>query len=274
MELLNLLSQQLNPQVTRGLGQQVGVDESQANQAISALLPMMIAGLSKNVSKGPEAQASLSRALERDHDGSILDHLGSMLGGGTQQAGGGLGAMASLAGSLLGGGKNTGGAAANLLGSLMGGSQGGAGGLLGSLLGGNDSGLGNVLGSLLGSAPVSSRATNVEGMLQHMLGGQAVPVQQGVSKATGLDAKKVGAMMAVLAPMVLGALGRVKRQNNLDAAGVAKLVQAEEHEIEKKVPGFSPGQLMQLLDKDGDGRIDDDMIGFAQSLAKAGVLKS
>jgi hypothetical protein len=45
---------------------------------MAAALPALISALSRNASRGDGARA-LSNALERDHDGSILDNLGGFL---------------------------------------------------------------------------------------------------------------------------------------------------------------------------------------------------
>ena len=101
-------------------------------------------------------------------------------------------AAASMLGGLMGG--RSGGGATDMLAGLLGGggNNSAAASMLGGLLGGNNGGAaGNMLGLLLGSAPTSSRASNVAGILGHMLGGQTTPVQQGISKALGLDAIEV-----------------------------------------------------------------------------------
>jgi Bacterial protein of unknown function (DUF937) len=304
--LLDMLSQQLSPEVVRGMGRQIGADEKQTEQALSALLPMMVGGLAKNTAGNPQGSMKLSQALERDHDGSMLDHITGMLGGsssqnhplagmlgGGQQGGGdllsallgggqgssqgGQGGMGNLLGAVLGGG-----GAGSLLGGLMGGSsqgqqgsqqQGGAADLLGTLLGGGGGGMANVLGGLLGTAPASSRSTNIAGILGNILGaGNVGQVQQGVSKATGLDANKIGALMAMLAPMLMGALGKVKRQQGLDAGGLSRVLENERQTIEQRVPEAS--NISKFLDSNRDGKVDmkDDIAKVGMALGGAMLL--
>ncbi len=50
----------------------LGVAPDQASSAVSAAVPAILAGLAKNTEK-PEGAAALAGALERDHDGSVLD---------------------------------------------------------------------------------------------------------------------------------------------------------------------------------------------------------
>jgi hypothetical protein len=284
--LLDMLSQQLSPEVVRGMGRQIGADEKQTEQALSALLPMMVGGLAKNTAGNPQGSMKLSQALERDHDGSMLDHITGMLGGQNAQqhplAGmlGGGQQGGDLLSALLGGGQSGGqGGMGNLLGGLLGGmggssqsQQGGAGDLLGTLLGGN-SGMANVLGGLFGTAPASSRASNVAGILGNILGGSNVPqIQQGVSKATGLDPNKIGALMAILAPMIMGALGKVKRQQGLDAGGLARVLEGDRQTIEQRVP--EANNISKFLDSNRDGKIDmkDDIAKVGMALGGAMLL--
>jgi hypothetical protein len=131
----------------------------------------------------------------------------------------------------------------------------------------------NVLGGLLGTAPASSRATNVAGILGNILGGSNVPqIQQGVSKATGLDPNKIGALMAMLAPMIMGALGKVKRQQGLDAGGLARVLENDRQTIEQRVP--EANNISRFLDSNRDGKIDmkDDIAKVGMALGGAMLL--
>ncbi len=79
MSLVDLLTQQITSQGLKGLSQQLGTSEDQTTSAISAALPMIIGAMAKNTSSADGANA-LSNALNKDHDGSILDNLGGFLG--------------------------------------------------------------------------------------------------------------------------------------------------------------------------------------------------
>jgi hypothetical protein len=67
----------------------------------------------------------------------------------------------------------------------------------------------------------------------------------------------VAKLLPVLAPIVMGALGRQKRQQNLDVGGLAGMLGAERQQIEASSP--AAGLLGQLLDQDGDGSVADDV---------------
>jgi hypothetical protein len=264
MSILDMLSSQLSPDLVSNIGQQVGLDGNQANQAISALLPMMVGGLAKNAESNPQNAMALSSALERDHDGGMLDHVSSLLGSnaasnplGALMKSGGAGMAANMVAGMLGGGGRSGGAAsaaASVLGGLLGG-------------GGNASPAAGLLGAVLGSAPASQRSMNGTGILGHILGAQQNPVQNAVSQALGLDASKVGMLMTFLAPLVMGALGKAKRQQNLSAGGLSDLLGRERQTIEQKVP--EAGGLMGLL---GGSNNSDALIKAGLALGKSMLL--
>ena len=99
------------------------------------------------------------------------------------------------------------------------------------------------------------------GILRHVLGGRQPAVQQGLSQATGLDAGKAGTLLTMLAPLVMGALGRAKRENSLDAGGIATLLTGEQEHLKQSAPGVM-GALGRFLDQDNDGSVMDDVTGL------------
>lgn len=64
------------------LSRQVGADENQTAQAIRMALPMLLGGLA-NEADDPNRAQSLNRALDQDHDGSLLDNVSALFGGRT-----------------------------------------------------------------------------------------------------------------------------------------------------------------------------------------------
>ena len=100
-----------------------------------------------------------------------------------------------------------------------------------------------------------------EGILGHVLGSKRVAVEQQLGQQTGLDAGSIGKLLPILAPIVMGALGRAKRQSNLDTGGLSSMLAGERKVAES---AGSLGGLAALLDADRDGDITDDV-------AKAGM---
>lgn len=99
------------------------------------------------------------------------------------------------------------------------------------------------------------------GILRHVLGGRQQTVQTGLSQTTGLDVGKVGSLLTMLAPLVMGALGRAQRQGNLDERGLSTLLTGERERLNDSAPGVM-GTLGRLLDRDKDGSVMDDVGGL------------
>jgi len=73
--------------------------------------------------------------------------------------------------------------------------------------------------------------------------------------------EQVAQIFAILAPIVMGALGQMQRKHELDAQGVSTLLQQERSTVEKTSSG-----LTQLLDMDGDGDVSDEIISLGSNL--------
>lgn len=213
MSLLELLTQQVGGNQLDQISSQLGAPRDQTQRAIAAALPALLGGLARNANVSPHGAQSLAEALERDHDGSVLDDLGGLLG-------------------MLGGGR-----------------QAGSGGGLGSLLG--------AASQMLGGGAVNRRSVNGDGILGHVLGGKRSNVEQSISQASGLDLNKVRQLLPILAPIVMGLLGKVKRQQNLDAGGLADVLGQERSRMRQSTPAL--GGLLNMLDADGDGNVLDDL---------------
>ena len=98
------------------------------------------------------------------------------------------------------------------------------------------------------------------GILKHVLGGQRDTVASGLSKISGLGGAQVTKMLATLAPVLLGSLGKAKRSSGMGVEDLTKMLSGEQQSIEAREPKMG-GLLTGLLDKDGDGSIVDDLAG-------------
>ena len=102
--ILDLLAQNIGGQNMGRIASAIGADERSTQTAVAAALPALLEGLNRNTNTAQGAQ-NLAGALQRDHDGSLLDNLGGFLSGamGGSKATDGSGIL----GHILGGQKGT-----------------------------------------------------------------------------------------------------------------------------------------------------------------------
>lgn len=194
MSLLEMIQGRLSPEAVQQIGQRIGANPAQTNQAISAALPLLMAAMARNAADPARAQG-LARAVEEDHDGGLLDDLSGFLG-----------------------------------------------------------------------AP-QGRAADGNGILKHVLGSRRGAVEQQLGQGTGLGSAQMAQLLPLLAPLVMAALGKAKRQGGLDAGGLAGVLGGEEAQIRQRAPGLM-GTLSGLLDRDGDGSAMDDIGGMLSGAFK------
>jgi len=77
--LESLLGQLQGPALSR-MAADVGADEGQVRSAATAAIPLLLGALARNASSADGAKA-LHGALQKDHDGSLLDNVQAFLGG-------------------------------------------------------------------------------------------------------------------------------------------------------------------------------------------------
>lgn len=123
----------------------------------------------------------------------------------------------------------------------------------------NLGGLGNIAGAILGGQQ-SSPQMNAGGILGHILGGNQGNVTQQISNQSGLNMGQVAQILMILAPIVMGYLGRQKQQNNLDAGGVSDMLGQQQQQIQQSDQG---GFLTNMFDSDRDGSAMDDIASMA-----------
>ena len=144
--LIEQLEQTLGRQADQ-IGARIGADPAQAQSAIAAALPAILAGLQRQAAPG----TGLEQAVAKDHDGSILDDLP---------------------------------------------------------------------GYLQGTSNLSPRTTNGQGILNHVLGDRQQEVQHALSAQTGLSMGSIAQLLPLLAPIVMGMLGKQARSGDQGAGGI------------------------------------------------------
>ena|SRR5215204_2731289 len=124
----------------------------------------------------------------------------------------------------------------------------------------NLGGLGSLVGAILGGGQPASPQLNAGGILGHILGGNQGQVTQQISNQSGLGMGQVAQILMILAPIVMGYLSRQKQENNLDAGGLSQVLGQQQQQIQQSPQG---GFLQNMLDRDGDGSITDDIASMA-----------
>jgi hypothetical protein len=89
MSMYEEILSQLGSSGLAEIGRETGLAPPQASRAVAGALPAILAGLANNNAKSSAGAASLASALDRDHDGSVLDDLAGFLGGAGAAAAGG-----------------------------------------------------------------------------------------------------------------------------------------------------------------------------------------
>ena len=94
------LMQQLGGSTAEQLSTQLNATPTQTQQGLEQFLPIMVEAMSRNAQTESGA-ASLFNAAQKDHDGSLLDNLGGLLGSGKLASDG-----SGILGHVLGGKNN------------------------------------------------------------------------------------------------------------------------------------------------------------------------
>ena len=168
-----------------------GADENVTKGVLGAALPAIIGAMANNASK-PGGADSLLGALQKDHDGSILDNLGGFLG--------------------------------------------------------------------------QPNTDDGDGILGHVFGNSRPQVEQNIAQKSGLDLGMIIKFLPVIAPILMGFLGKMTRQNNLDAGALTNSLQQEKQAAEAS--GFDFGSILGMLDSDRDGDVKDDVMKMGGSWLK------
>lgn len=157
---MEILQGQLSDGMLDQLSQQIGAEKEQTAVAANGIFATLLGGLANNAST-ESGLASLGAALDRDHDGSVLDDLMGMVGGMMQG----------------------------------------------------------------GDAPdAASSALNGGGILNHILGDRQETAAQHISQSSGLNIGQIMKLMPILAPIVMGVLGKAKSSGGLDLGSLANIL--------------------------------------------------
>ena len=147
MSLIDLLTGNTSNQVAEQAENKFGISKNQVIALLAVAAPLIISYLRNKSQDSQEAEA-LNNALDKDHDGSILDD----------------------------------------------------------------------------ASQVESRQAEGGSILDHIFGGQKNTVENQLSQNTGISIDKIGPILAMLAPVIMGYIGKEKQQNNVGAGGLGDLL--------------------------------------------------
>jgi hypothetical protein len=147
MSLIDLLTGNTGSQVAEKAEQKFGINRNQVIALLAVAAPLIISYLRKKSQDSSEAE-SLNNALDKDHDGSILDDV----------------------------------------------------------------------------SQADARQDEGDSILNHVFGGDKQNVENKLSQNTGISIDKIGPILSMLAPIIMGYIGREKQQNNVGAGGLGDLL--------------------------------------------------
>lgn len=190
--ILDLLNSDLGQSIVKGVSGQTGQNEGKTSDVLTMALPVLMQAMKRNAATPQGAEGLLSALNNSKHDGSILDDLGGLFGGGVN------------ANVMDDGGK--------ILGHILGSKQPNVEAALGQKSGMDASSIAQILKIaaplLLGLLGKQSRQQNVsspsgiEGLLGGLLGGNSQNQEQNFLD-TMLDADGDGSIIDDVAGMVL-----------------------------------------------------------------------
>lgn len=197
MNITDLIQSQLSGDVLNQLTKQIGAkDSKQTALAASGIVDLLVGAIAQNAAT-PQGAESLAKALDRDHDGSILGNVMGMLGG---QAG-------------------------------------------------------------------NNKAVNGAGILGHILGSRQSGAVEAVSKASGLNANQVSSLMVALAPIIMSALGKTKKDGKLDTSDLVGMLGQVMSGITQKGKGKKDPKMAAItsfLDRNRDAKASDDIFNLGK----------
>ena len=143
MNLIELITGNAGNQVASQAENKFGISKNQIIALLAVAAPLVISYLRKKSQEDPNEAEALNNALDKDHDGSILDN----------------------------------------------------------------------------PAQVESRLQEGGSILDHIFGGQKAQVENQLSQNTGISMDKIGPVLAMLAPLIMGYIGKEKQSIVVISAG-------------------------------------------------------
>ena len=93
--------------------------------------------------------------------------------------------------------------------------------------------------------------TDGDRILDHVLGEKRSSATRAIANSSGMAEGKTERLLEMLAPVMLGAVGKMKKARQFDASVLTEVLVDEGKEIDKQLPGVI-SVVGEFLDKDGD----------------------
>jgi hypothetical protein len=107
---------------------------------------------------------------------------------------------------------------------------------------------------------ISNHLSNPEaaggsGMVSSLFGSQMVPIQNAISQKTGLPPAAVGKLIAIVTPMIIGHVGKMSMQQNMDPKGLSNLLGDQSKMAMQSSPDAANLAKQLLTAQEGSGGI-------------------
>ncbi len=119
---------------------------------------------------------------------------------------------------------------------------------------------GSILNNIAGFL-TNAEQGNGAGILGHIFGTEREVVQNRAAQTAGVDGQTMGKVLEMVAPLVMGALGKTTQEQHLKPASLASLLTEQKQQAEAQQPDLF-GSIGKLLDADGDGNPINDLGGL------------
>lgn len=97
------------------------------------------------------------------------------------------------------------------------------------------------------------------GILKHLFGDNQSQVEEILAKEAGTKPEEAGGILQMLAPVVMGALGKAKNEQGLGATEIANLIGVSAKGMSADMTSIPMASIMKFLDADQDGKVMDDL---------------
>jgi len=123
---------------------------------------------------------------------------------------------------------------------------------------------GSILDDITGYISSGGNLTDGNKILGHLLGSNQQNVANSLGSVSGLGGQNMNALLAGLAPLVLGAIGKDKKEEGLDASGLSQLLTSSSAAAKQESGVMDV--LNDLFDANNDGSAVDDLLNMGAGL--------